>query len=112
MPFEPPCRFEAVRDPADDWIVWDARTGCPAEIQGVVLIGLNERNAYLLARILEAGFLGQNEQYDRWTCGYEPPLSSSDLKRKLDAGWYFMRIKSHYYGMSIRVVGRTRSGAP
>lgn len=112
MPLEPPCRFEAVRDPADNWMVWDAQTDCPAEIQGVVLIGLNERDAYVLAQILEAGFMQRNELYDKPTCSYEAPLISSDLKRKLDSGWYFMRIQSNFHGISIRVVGRTRPGVP
>lgn len=48
-------RFDAVRDPADNWLVFDMFTGCPAQIGSLMLIGLEERYARLLAKVLEGG---------------------------------------------------------
>jgi hypothetical protein len=43
-----PGRFEAIMDPCYQWTVFDSRTGCPAEIDCYVLIGLGETAAFFL----------------------------------------------------------------
>jgi hypothetical protein len=42
-------RFTALQDPCGQWMVYDLRSGCPAQIPDMVLIGLRRAQAEELA---------------------------------------------------------------
>src|SRR5262245_39050910 len=42
-------RFTALQDPCGQWMVYDLRSGCPAQIPDMVLIGLTRQQAAELA---------------------------------------------------------------